>query len=66
MAAISTQAALDVLKNEYFILEDGTDWPTATLSTATASPVKPRIASLSQKLQDDLIDMIDGMDPLVA
>lgn len=61
-----TQAELDVLKNEYFVLEDGTDWPTATLSTATASPVKPRIASMSQKLQDDLILMIDTLDPLVV
>jgi len=60
-----TQAELDVLKNEYFMLEDGDDWPTATLSTATASPVKPRIASMSQKLQDDLILMIDTIDPLV-
>jgi len=66
MAAISTQALLDTLKNEYFVLESGVDWPTATLSTATASPVKPRIASMSQKLQDDLIDLIDGLDPLVA
>lgn len=61
-----TQVELDVLKNEYFVLESGLDWPTATLSTATATPVKPRIASLTQKLQDDLILMIDTLDPLVV
>lgn len=60
-----TQAELDALRNYYFVLDDGTDWPTGTVSTALGQGYKARIGSLSQKLQDDLIALFDALDPLV-
>lgn len=60
-----TQAQLDALKNYYFILEDGTDWPTTTASSALAVRYKARIASLSQKLQDDLVLLFDELQALI-
>ena len=59
MALLPDQAAVDALRNEYFILDDGSDWPADTLSTALAQGYKARIASLSQKLQEDLNDLLD-------
>lgn len=59
MALLTTQAEIDALTNYYFILEDGSDWPTNTLSTALVQGYKPRIASMSQKVQDDLVDLLD-------
>jgi hypothetical protein len=61
-----TQAELDALRNEYFVLEDGSDWPSGTLSTALAQPYKARIGSMSQKLQDDLVDLMDALDGFIA
>ena len=62
MALLTSQTGpggIDELTNYYFVLEDGSDWPTNTLSTALAQGYKPRIASMSQKLQDDLVDLLD-------
>lgn len=59
MAALTTQAEVDALLNEYFILEDGSDWPSNTLSSALTQPYQARVGSLSQKLQDDLVDLLD-------
>jgi len=61
-----TQAELNALRNEYFILEDGSDWPDDTASSGLAQPYKARIASMSQKLQDDLVDLMDALEALVA
>lgn len=60
-----TQGELDLLKNYYFVLQDGTDWPSNTLSTALAQPYHARIASMSQKLQDDLVLLFDTLDALI-
>lgn len=65
MAALTTQAEVDALRNEYFILEDGSDWPTNTLSSALTQGYKARVASLSQKLQDDLVDLLDTADTAI-
>jgi len=65
MAALTTQAEVDNLRNYYFVLEDGTDWPTNTLSSALAQGYKARIASMSQKLQDDLVDLLDTADTAI-
>lgn len=59
MALLPDQAAVDDLRNYYFILEDGSDWPADTLSSALAQGYKARIATMSQKLQDDLNDLLD-------
>jgi len=59
MALITTQADLDALTNYYFVLDDGTDWPTNTLSSALTQGYHARVASMSQKLQDDLVDLLD-------
>lgn len=62
MAALTTQAQVDALRNEYFILEDGSDWPTGTDSSALTQGYLARVGSLSQKLQDDLVDLLDTAD----
>ena len=59
MALLTTQAEIDALTNYYFVLEDGSDWPSNTLSSALTQPYKARVASMSQKLQDDLVDLLD-------
>ncbi len=59
MALITTQADLDALTNYYFVLDDGTDWPTNTLSSALTQGYSARVASMSQKEQDDLVDLLD-------
>jgi hypothetical protein len=61
MAALTTQAEVDALTNEYFVQDDAgnTDWPTNTLSSALPSGYRARVASLSQKIQDDLVDLLD-------
>jgi len=65
MAALTTQAQVDALRNKYFVLEDGTDWPTNTLSSALAQGYKARIATLNQGLQDDLVDLFDTADTAI-
>ena len=61
-----TQDQFNEYRNYYFVLENGNDWDTglstaAQDSTPTQSPVKPRIASMSQKQQDDLLALFDEM-----
>lgn len=65
MAALTTQAEVDDLRNYYFVLEDGTDWPTNTLSSALAQGYKARVGPLSQKMQDDLVDLLDTADTAI-
>ena len=59
MAALTTQAQVDALTNVYFIMDDGTDWPANTLSSALTQGYHARIASMSQKEQDDLVTLLD-------
>lgn len=62
MAVTVTAADLDDLALRWFVKEDNTDWLPGTddeLSTESSSPIKPRVGSLSQDLQDDLVAQID-------
>ena len=65
MAALTTQAEVDELRNYYFVLDDGTDWPTNTLSSALAQGYKTRIAGVTQKTQDDLVNLLDTADTAI-
>ena len=60
MAEPTTQAEIDALLNKYFILDDGSDWPTNTKSSALAQGYLARVASLSQNIQDDIVDLCDA------
>jgi hypothetical protein len=77
MAAFTTQAEVDDLRREYFLvllydsITDRTsevEWPSGILSTgltawdADSRGFKPKVGTLSQKLQDDLIDLLDTAD----
>ena len=62
MALLTTQTGpggIDELTNYYFVMDDGTDWPTNTLSSALTQGYHARIGSMSQKIQDDLVDLLD-------
>lgn len=61
MALLTTQAEIDAVTNYYFVQDDAanSDWPTNTLSSALTDGYKARIGSMTQKLQDDLVDLLD-------
>lgn len=61
MAALTTQAEVDTMLNEYFVQTDAnnSDWPTNTLSANLTDGYRARVASLSQKIQDDLVTLLD-------